>query len=172
MWVGDAAHLAMSVSMIVMLWFTDVGDLWGLQAAGFVLATLWFLLTAVHSHEEPAWVRFGQVNHGVAMAAMAWMFLGVHDSPGHGSYGTAAHVHHVTSGTATVVTVLFAGWLGVSALWWLWVSRRPAAFDGGRQPTRSPSYAAFVSWFLGAPGEAAFHSLMSAAMSAALLAAL
>ncbi|WP_123601972.1 DUF5134 domain-containing protein [Micromonospora sp. Llam0] len=172
MWVGDAAHLAMSVSMIVMLWGLDAGDLWGLQAAGFVLATLWFILMALHSHEEPARVRFGQVNQGVAMAAMAWMFLGVHVSPGHGTHGTAAHAHHTTSGTSTVVTILFASCLGVSTLWWIWVSRRPAPLGGGRQSTRSPSVAPVTTWLLGDAGEAAFHALMSAAMSAALLAAL
>ncbi|GIH15942.1 DUF5134 domain-containing protein [Rugosimonospora africana] len=132
--VSDAAHAAMSVAMVAMLWAPRPGDRWGLQPAAFAVLAGWFLVRATgraHSRRH----RIGLVHQGVVMAAMCWMLLaaspvgssvsgvlggGSATMPMPGAVGHATGA--VTTGAVTsgaVTTGVLAGYLALAALWWL-----------------------------------------------------
>jgi hypothetical protein len=134
-----AAHLLMSVAMIVMAWPGGVGLLAWPQLVLFGAAAVWFTVLALSFGR--AWAlgahhalhgRLVYWYHAVMMAAMVWMLvvmdqavlgLGVHSASGH-KVGRAAMAGMDMSGTSGGTAVVVVAWvLGllfcVAGLAWL-----------------------------------------------------
>ncbi len=202
--VSDAAHLAMSAAMIAMLWALTRGDPWGVQMAIFAVATGWYLVRAADARHDTRH-RLGLAHQGVAMAAMFWMYGqmmapgGAMRMPGMTMSGTAMTGTGMADmgmqGTATSgtghsfwplagpwVTVAFAGYLALAALWWLWQGVVTAVAQRAAVGAGAPGVGAAggtgvgggagpaVRLLFGPLGEAGGQTLMAAAMSVALLA--
>lgn len=83
--ISSAAHVAMSLGMVPMLWWWGVNVPVLPQLAVFGLAALWFLVLAasgsrmetcaLHERRGPRGLRLYHVHHFLLMAAMVWMVV-------------------------------------------------------------------------------------------------
>jgi Domain of unknown function (DUF5134) len=111
-------HFVMAIAMAVMVWP------WGAQlpatgpAVFFLLATLWFLASAVVPVETvPLRTVYGY--HALMMMAMAWMYAFIHGLllAGH----SPKHHHHMDMHMADTVVPTTAGSPGwIAAINWFW----------------------------------------------------
>jgi hypothetical protein len=161
-WLTDALGVAMSATMIVMLWAVPVADRWGVRLALFGTAGGWYLVRASRSGTRPD-VRIGLVHHGIAMAAMFWMVVAA-------PAGTATMAHAVMAGTgpgspvpgaAGPIGTGLAAYLSLAALWWARSAMRPAPREVGAVP--------LAHGVFGARGAAICQAVMASAMGVALL---
>jgi hypothetical protein len=169
-WVNDALGVAMSATMIAMLWAVPLDDRWGVRLALFGTAGGWYLVRASRPGIGPG-ARAGLVHHGVAMAAMLWMLAAAPD-------GTAAMAHEAMAATAPAgsargpagaISTLLATYLALAALWWV-----GSAVRATPRPTLAaapPNVVALPSAevVFGAPGAAICQAVMASAMCVALL---
>ncbi|MFI7211613.1 DUF5134 domain-containing protein [Micromonospora maritima] len=156
-WLVEAAHLAMSLAMIAMVWVGTGWDRTGVQAALFLLLGGGF---AARVALGPAVrdTRLELFHEAVMAVAMTWMLLRMTDHPGH----HGPHQSHPggggweSTGLPDALTVVLLVALAVAVV--VWSIRLVAAL-------RVPHGRAL----LGRAGVAGSHLLMSAGMGAATL---
>jgi hypothetical protein len=140
--VSGITRVAMSISMIVMLWASAPDDRWGIQTAVFAAATAWFLVLAAAGRQDRR-ERIGLVHQGIMMGSMLWMFLAsskllsgssmdMANMPGMNMPDTENAAVHAT-------TIGFASYLVMAAMWWLWAGPRRVPASGGRVATARPA---------------------------------
>jgi hypothetical protein len=168
--ITDALGVAMSATMLAMLWAVPLHDRWGLRLAVFATAGGWYLVRAWRPGTRPG-VRVGLVHHGVAMAAMFFMLA---SAPG----GTAAMSHTAMAATGPVsllpgpaglIGTGLAAYLALAALWW--TGSAVGATPGPALRAAGPAALAVprAEVVFGERGAALCQAVMASAMCVALL---
>lgn len=166
MWLVEIAHVAMSVSMIAMLW--AVGwDRWGVQLTIFAVLGGCFAVLALpvvqapHDGTEAAVARPVLIHEATVMAAMCWM-LGA-APPGNAMAAMAGMAAARPPAWSVTVTAALIAALTVST--WLWVRRRRRAPTGHAAIDCARGARATL---FGVRGETASQLLMAAGMATSL----